>query len=455
MMRHPLIILCAALWIMLLASCNTSRTTAPTAPARAQQPGREAAVDYGHQMVRADYHYDLDGYVEAVEIWFGDSTYRYLSAVTEAPTATPWPTFTPTATPGWPTAMPTAPATNTPRPTSTPSPTQIERTPTPEVTILPTATSTAVPKTCQLRATTTLRIRTGPGISYGIVNLWNQGETRTFDRFVNDENSYLWGHSADGWSAMYWWPSFEWWIAGTVEADVCRDVQGWPWNLAPPEPIARNLLGYHLLVGVINNVLAHLDGVSVVKGLTGSYDMALAARQINPAITVICRSLHTARGMIDGPLAWQWTAPEVYFTELIGYLPSNCDYYEFQNEWDSAPTWKVFADFEITMMGMFAQQGKCALFGSFGPGNPPYEAWKELVRVLRWIDDHPCQPGKYHGLAWHMTGHMPADVPTLTGSYIRNIHITERDQFVDAVLHANTGYSLRDFKGPIYVTEFG
>jgi hypothetical protein len=50
---------------------------------------------------------------------------------------------------------------------------------------------------------------------------------------------------------------------------------------------------------------------------------------------------------------------------------------------------------------------------------------------------------------------MPDTVATLPDSYIRNIHITERDQFVDAVLRANTGYSLRDFRGPIYVTEFG
>jgi hypothetical protein len=188
--------------------------------------------------------------------------------------------------------------------------------------------------------------------------------------------------------------------------------------------------------------------------LTGSYDLALLARQINPEITVICRSLHNQNGMMDGPLPWEWYSPSVYYAKLTPYLPSGCDYYEFINEWDSV-AWKARADFEIAMLDLFARDGRCALFGSFGPGNPSYEAWNELVRVLRWIDDHPCGVGRYHGLAWHMTGHMPDTVATLPDSYIRNIHITERDQFVDAVLRANAGYSLRDFRGPIYVTEFG
>jgi hypothetical protein len=305
-----------------------------------------------------------------------------------------------------------------------------------------------------MRALINLRERTGPGTGYPYTGLWNAGESRTFVEFRNDEASYLWGKHERGWSAIYYWPSFDWYAAGIPDSDLCRDVASWPANLSPPEANAPALLGYHLLVGAIQTVLNSLDRVGVVKGLTGSYDLALLARQINPEITVICRSLHNQNGMMDGPLSWEWYSPSVYYAKLIGYLPTNCDYYEYINEWDSI-NWKARADFEIAMLDLFARDGHCALFGSFGPGNPNYEAWGELVRVLRWIDDHPCGVGRYHGLAWHMTGHMPDSVATLPESYIRNIHITERDQFVDAVLRANAGYSLRDFRGPIYVTEFG
>lgn len=442
--------------LALLAACNAARVDAPAsdaltaAPALAL-PARVAQVEHG-LIVEVRIRYE-DGYEQTISAAGGSptATPSPTATATARPTAAPTLTLIPTNTP--PTVTPIFTPTRTPWPTFTPTPT-FEASPTQEPTyaVTPTPAATTPPQSCELRADRVVNVRSGHGLNFPIVTQWAAGQNRLFSEFYADPN-YLWGRHPQGWSVIYSFGDMAWWIAATYDADPCRTLPGWPLNLYPPSD-DRSLLGYHLLVGVTNTVLAHLKDVSVVKGLTGSYDMALAARQIDPSITVICRSLHTSRGMIDGPMSWQWTAPETYYRELIGYLPTNCDFYEMINEWDSAPNWAIRADFEIAMLTLFARDGKCALFGSFAPGNPPLEAWNELVRVMRWIDAHPCHPGRYHGLSWHMPGHMPPDVVLLPGSFINSVWVAERDQIIER--HLNTlGYSLNTFRGPIYITEFG
>lgn len=156
---------------MLLGACNASRAGEPTIPARASLPERGAIIDYGYQIVREDYRYDAEGYVEGVTIWHGDSTVRYLSVVAETPpslTSTPVPSTTPTAT-VIPTNMPRPTATDTPTVTPTPQPG-----PTQETTPQPTPQSTTFPKdTCYAGVISAgLNVRSNPsveGVRYGVL----------------------------------------------------------------------------------------------------------------------------------------------------------------------------------------------------------------------------------------------------------------------------------------------
>lgn len=119
------------------------------------------------------------------------------------------------------------------------------------------------------------------------------------------------------------------------------------------------------------------------------------------------------------------------------------------------PSRAIEADFQIAMLELMAEHGYCGLAFSPGPGNPEIPAWDEWVRVLRWINDHPCKPGVYHGLAVHQSGKMPEWVETLPGSYLKDPWIYNRLEVVRLYLLANHDFSLRTFKGPIYITELG
>ncbi len=458
-MRRFAVLLC-----LLLAACTAARITAPgSVPARAQLPGRGGALDYGHQIVRLDYEYDQEGYVEGITIWHGDSTMRHLSMVVTPPESET-PTNTPTNTP---TLIPT----NTPRPTITstppPVPTETPRpTPTPERTTQPTPAATAIPKACELRAKSGgVNIRTGAGTTYSIVGSWQAGQYRTFDQFIFNPGGYAWGHSITvpaGWSVIYNEADFSWWVDGTPEADLCYDVPGWNEYVMPPEPIARNLLGFHLIVGTNDSFIA-LGGTKIggAKGTTHTQPLLNELKAVNPNAVTIYRSLHNANGMTDCPLDWEWFSPEVYYAKLKPFLEPGNDFYEYMNEcsiplWaDGSGNWAQWEKFTLAMLTMFAQDGQCALFGSFGPGGPDIPGWPYVVNVMRWIDEHPCQPGRFHGWATHTTLPMPAWVSVDPRSYIRNPWIIDRDiKFRDWAL-ANTGYDLARFKGGVYVTEGG
>ncbi len=157
----------ALLLLILFTSCTATRAQAPDVPARAQLPIRGAAVDYGHQIVRVQFVYGEDGYVEAVDIWHGDATYRHLSLLAApSPSATPPATSTPA-----PTATITPIPTNTPRPTATSTP---EATPTVENTAQPTPAATPFPKgVCYAGVVSPgLNVRSNPstsGVKYGVL----------------------------------------------------------------------------------------------------------------------------------------------------------------------------------------------------------------------------------------------------------------------------------------------
>ncbi len=468
---------------MLLGACNASRAGEPTIPPlHASLPERGAIIDYGYQIDRAQFHYGEDGYVEAVEVWHGDSTYRYLSILaapspsatptathTPAPTATLIPTNTPRpAATAVPTLGPSP--TRTPWPTITPIPTDNFPLPTHEATVLPTQPPepTIIPKVCRLQASKGINIRDGASLTATPIGSWALGSYRVFDKFSPTPKGYMWGHSSQspaGWSVVYDDATFEWWVYGTAEAGECYTVPDWPPNLMPPAPIARAacLLAFHLIVGSNNTFIALGDGkVCGAKGTTHTQPLLDLLKAVNPNAVTIYRSLHNSNGMIDGPLAWEWYNPDAYYDKARPYAEiGRYDYVEYMNEWglprlpDGSEDWPQWERFTIRMLERFTADGQCALFGSFGPGAPDIPGWPYIVDVMQWSDAHPCAPGRYHGWATHTTLPMPDWVTINPASYIRNPWIIERDLIFRDWARANRGYNLAAFKGGVYVTEGG
>jgi hypothetical protein len=140
--------------------------------------------------------------------------------------------------------------TDTPRPTSTPTPTAtvpatiipaLSPTPTQEITDLP--PTTPEDKPCELKAAlSSIKVRSGPGLSYDWIGGWLRSENRTFTWFV-EEDGYLWGqHGVGRWSAVAQWihvTGWSWWVSGYEGVGVCQDVEGWPLAQEPPTPIAK------------------------------------------------------------------------------------------------------------------------------------------------------------------------------------------------------------------------
>lgn len=359
-----------------------------------------------------------------------------------------------------PTNTPTAPPTNTPRPSSTPEP---ESSPTQEIsTLVPTIEPTKPPlKVCALRAAhpdgAHINIRALPSLAGTVVTTWAPGIEKTLLEFRDAEN-YLWARSDLGWSVIRLQTTGTWWVAGTAGAGECEDVIGWPDDLTPPVEIARELTGFHLIVGANNTVEGYSHQIGNMKATTHTAVIAREMKAINPDMYIIYRSLHTKRGMVDCPEAWQWTSTATYWTELKPFLEYGFDWYEFENECDPV-SWTAWEQHSIEMLTYMARDGYCGLFGSFGPGWPPFEAWPHVMRVLQWIDNHPCSiwpdgSPKYHGHAYHSSGMMPPGIYVPPGSYLLNEWITRRDVKFNDWLKTQ-GYSLEQFKGPVFVTELG
>jgi hypothetical protein len=225
---------------------------------------------------------------------------------------------------------------------------------------------------------------------------------------------------------------------------------------APFEAAYKLLPGKHLITGATQQVYRDLSSTGLLKCITSTETLCLNAKAVKPSLVIIFRSLHTTQGMTDGPDVAGWITAGKYYSELRPYLVPGFDYYEYINEWNP-PTHQREADWNIEMLSLLTKDGKCGLAFSPGPGNPEFSAWDSWVKVLRWIDTHPCStnPLRYHGIALHQSGELPADIITLPNSYIRNTYITRRHEMVRSYLLAHTGYDLALFRGPIYLTEMG
>lgn len=364
-----------------------------------------------------------------------------LNLVNPSPTPTPTFTFTPTATNtpvGVPTALPTA---------------------TQEVTQLPPLTPGPL-KTCEVKAAQTVRIRSAANTSGTIVGSVATNEVITISEVVLGEG-YLWARHSRGWSAIR--SGTTWWVYGIEgQTETCVDILGWPNNLEPPVPVVRSReiqWGWHILVGSNTAPISStLNTWGAAKALTESGQSVEGLKRAKPALVSVWRSLFTCMGMTDGPTFQQWDTPQAYYDCMKPYWPAGYDYYEPVNEVGAPRGTGQFTDLMIAIATLAARDGKCILAYSYPAGNPELAEWGEVLRFMRWSNEHPCGNwpsgvAKYHGIALHQSGYMPGIVsPT---SWINNSWIAGRDVMIDNQLRQAHGFSLADFKGGIWFTEWG
>jgi hypothetical protein len=249
------------------------------------------------------------------------------------------------------------------------------------------------------------------------------------------------------------------------DSDPCWDIE----KIYATDPIPTPALtqvralmdGIHVLAGGNSaNTVFYADKFKSMKCLSGSGDLCLTAKANNPQLFIIYRSLLTCRGMIDGPQADQWNGETWYACVRPNWL-AGYDYYEYVNEIGTPfNDFSLLARFSIEFATAAARDGFCTLAFSFSPGVPELNYWDNLYAYLAWANTHPCGTWpdgtpKYHGIALHQSSYLPSSYTLRNGSWINNIWISGRDRMIEERLNSYSNFSLKDFKGPIIISEVG
>jgi hypothetical protein len=365
--------------------------------------------------------------------------------ITLPPSATPTSFHTPTATPSpAPSQTPTEPfLTPTPPPTSTPG----------------TSTPPPVGKTCEavVAIARGINVRDVPDVSGNHKTTLAQGSRVVISSFWK-AGGFLWAQvpALAGYMVVgeYTTP-FGWWVTFSNN-EFCTGLGSWPPELTPPPEVALQV-GLHVLLGAAEApIFVTLPTWGVLKCLTGTQHICLEGKRRNPNLIIIFRALNTCAGMTDGPPLAMWYMPDVWYACIKPSWPEGFDYYEIINEvGPPGDDYVLFARFNIDVAAAAARDGKCVLAFSFGPGNPEINRWSDLLAYLLWANAHPCAPGKYPGVALHQSAYLPSNAPLQVGQWVNSVWVAGRDWVADGYLQLNHQFSLRDFHGPIYLTEIG
>lgn len=178
----------------------------------------------------------------------------------------------------------------------------------------------------------------------------------------------------------------------------------------PPPPIVRG--GLHLLFSAQSApVLALVSSgkVGSLKGTTGAEWLVKAARQVNPGLLTVWRSLATALGWRDCPALWgvgdprvtadQWFDAQLSDWRALGLI-GVVDFFEYRNECGFQGIWEVA--FDLQMVKRANAAGICLALFSDGYGNPQISEFVQRKPVLDAMLAHPCAPGRYHAISYHV-----------------------------------------------------
>ncbi len=296
----------------------------------------------------------------------------------------------------------------TPQPTPQPAPPGVtfgpivgpQYTPEPLHTALPESVSV---RPCQVTvAAAQVSLYQAADVAAAVTGTAAEREHLTVSQITTDSAGTRWVNTPQGWLPLV--------QNGT---EIAQLASLWECGVLAGTTPNTTLAGLHVLNGTSNaDVIAYVQRmansghpVGTVKGLNGAEQLLTQIKQISPQTVIVYRSILTADGMADCPAdvlsapdpvktAQRWMAGlESYWDQV------DADYYEFMNECPASLTW--ISDFAIEAMKIANEQGRCLLLFSFPGGNPDMQIFNDLLPAYQYAVDHPCQPGRTHGIALH------------------------------------------------------
>jgi hypothetical protein len=219
------------------------------------------------------------------------------------------------------------------------------------------------------------------------------------------------------------------------------------------------LLGLHILNGTRDaDVLSFVrrmanagHPVGTVKGLNSSENLLNQIKQISPQTVIVYRSMLSADGFGDCPAnvrdlpdpvetAQRWMdGLESYWSQV------NADYYEVVNECPATLQW--LTDFMIATMQIANERGRCLLLFSFSGGTPDMQEFDTVLPAYQYAVEHPCQPGRTHGIAMHAYSMEDGKMLSEADKWIARRHEIVYDRLLQVY---PPGADL-----PVYLTEVG
>jgi len=216
------------------------------------------------------------------------------------------------------------------------------------------------------------------------------------------------------------------------------------------------LMGLHLNIGTSTNaVLAFVRQMQAfgwplgtIKGTTGTEDILNAVKTISPSTVIIYRSLETPRGMVDCPNTSNDPVNEaqIWLAGLQSHWATvQADYFELMNECLPSADWLV--QFSIEAMRQAQARGQCLLLFSFSAGHPEPEYFAQLQPVYEYALANPCQPNRYHGIAFHAYG---IEKTTLVSEADDSVSLRHRRLYAQLPPEIPQAIEL-----PVFITEAG
>ncbi len=350
------------------------------------------------------------------------------------PTLTPPPTFTPVSDLQF---GPIVGSDYTPVPLHTPLPSSVS--------VRPCRVQIAAPQ---------VALRDAPGAAASAIGTAFEREWLNVLEIAADTDGVLWVRTAAGWLPLN--------ENGVLSAQL---ETVWACDVLLGRTPKRTLAGLHIINDTQHDaVLAFVRQmrdagipVGTVKGLNGTEGLLDEIKRISPETVIVYRSLHNSEGDRDCPASYEAlldpnNLPDPvelarrWYAGYKGYWDQvDADYYEYINECTPSVAW--LAQFSIEMMRLANEEGRCLLLFSFSGGHPEMDEFDALLPAYRYAVEHPCQPGRTHGIALH--AYSSADDQPASEA---DVWVTRRHR----IMHERLLATLPEAANlPVYITEMG
>jgi hypothetical protein len=241
-----------------------------------------------------------------------------------------------------------------------------------------------------------------PNKSATIIRSAAEREKLVVNQITTDSAGNQWADTPEGWLTLK---------AGGVKTAQLNGLRSCE-ILLGHDP-NTTLLGLHVLndrsrdevLALVQRMVDAGHPLGTLKGLNGTEDLLNEAKRISPQTVIVYRSILSPDGVGDCPAdireqpdpaatAQRWLAGLKPYWDQV-----NADYYELMSECPAPLNW--IASFSIDAMKIANEQERCLLLFSFPGGNPDMQVFNDLLPAYQYAVEHPCQPGRTHGIALH------------------------------------------------------